>query len=383
MFDEFLVSLLKINDHGRKQRQNIGLHPSSPLERLGNLSIQRDPITSLRYPPITAMGLLEHARVCKCTDDRDRIYALLSVASDSLDFPVDYNKNTTNVFIDLAHHMITKEANLDFLGFTDGRRKLEGLPSWIPDWTCSTVPHPFPKTVWSKNNPDPALVELVKKKEAVFTVADARALWRTINMYNASTGMERPSCYLNRQDPSSLVVRGYKLDQIASVDSGAIFADFSTHEPYKHACCSRVDALKTTASAGASASGALGMHNRTSWTTPDYGRVEFDLSTSIKLRVSWKSFLLQAIPGLNDTVANRTLFETSLGYIGLGSDRIQAGDSLCVIAGAQLPLVLRESNQTENIFEFCGEAYVHGVMDGEAAGDSEEIRLKTRKFVIR
>ena len=383
MFNEFLMSLMKINDHGREQRQNIGLHPSSPLERLGNLSVQRDPITSLQYPPITTMGLLEHARVCRCTDDRDRIYALLPLASDSVDFPVDHKKNAANVFIDLANHMITKEGTLDFLGFTDGRRNLGGLPSWIPDWTCPTVPHPFPKTVWTKDKPDPALVELVKKKEAVFTVADAQALWRRINMYNASTGMEGPSSYLNRQDPSSLVVRGYKLDQVASIDSGSIFADFSTHEPYKRAHCSRVDALKTTASAGAAASGALGMHSRTSWKTPDEGRVVLDLNTNIKLRVSWKRVLLQAIPGLKETVANRTLFETSLGYIGMGSDRIQAGDFVCVIAGAQLPLMLRDSNQTESVFEFCGEAYVHGIMDGEAAGDNEEIRMKTHEFVIR
>jgi len=57
-------------------------------------------------------------------------------------------------------------------------------------------------------------------------------------------------------------------------------------------------------------------------------------------------------------------FISEKGYVGLAPERAVPGDVLCVIIGATVPYVLRRV--AEGGFELVGEAYVHGIMDGEA-----------------
>jgi hypothetical protein len=52
------------------------------------------------------------------------------------------------------------------------------------------------------------------------------------------------------------------------------------------------------------------------------------------------------------------------GYVGLVPEHTRPGDRICVIFGAIVPFVLRKVLGGE--FEIVGEAYVHGIMDGEA-----------------
>jgi hypothetical protein len=63
----------------------------------------------------------------------------------------------------------------------------------------------------------------------------------------------------------------------------------------------------------------------------------------------------------------RCLFRTKRGYLGLGSGTSRPGDSLCIIQGARVPYIFRPCHGEEgNYMELEGEAYVHGIMHGEA-----------------
>jgi hypothetical protein len=68
----------------------------------------------------------------------------------------------------------------------------------------------------------------------------------------------------------------------------------------------------------------------------------------------------------------RTLIETKRGYLGLATDLLDEGDLVCVIGGAQVPLISRD--RTGDTCRFVGECYVHGIMDGEAVQDPEEFQ---------
>ena len=57
-------------------------------------------------------------------------------------------------------------------------------------------------------------------------------------------------------------------------------------------------------------------------------------------------------------------FLSSKGYVGLAPDTSLPDDKIVVIFGVIAPLVLREV--PDGIFELFGEAYTHGIMDGEA-----------------
>jgi hypothetical protein len=67
----------------------------------------------------------------------------------------------------------------------------------------------------------------------------------------------------------------------------------------------------------------------------------------------------------------RTFAVTQAGYIGLVPSYAEVGDEIWVLVGGQVLYVLRETDRTKiqsktKIYEFLGEAYMHGLMDGEA-----------------
>jgi hypothetical protein len=73
----------------------------------------------------------------------------------------------------------------------------------------------------------------------------------------------------------------------------------------------------------------------------------------------------------------RRLFTTRGGFMGLGPAAAQVGDKVYVLLGGQVLYVLRDHGESQ--FEFVGECYVHGMMDGQACSDKspppEEIIL--------
>lgn len=63
----------------------------------------------------------------------------------------------------------------------------------------------------------------------------------------------------------------------------------------------------------------------------------------------------------------RSYFRTHHDYLGLSVQTIQPGDGVYLIAGAAVPYVFRPvSGDRKDRFRLIGEAYVHGVMYGEA-----------------
>jgi hypothetical protein len=73
----------------------------------------------------------------------------------------------------------------------------------------------------------------------------------------------------------------------------------------------------------------------------------------------------------------RTIFVTEDKFVGLGSTEMQDGDEVWIIAGSQLPLVLRPHKDTAGPageirnYRFVCQVYVHGIMHGEAVAQSK------------
>ena len=67
----------------------------------------------------------------------------------------------------------------------------------------------------------------------------------------------------------------------------------------------------------------------------------------------------------------RSFCVTEHGYMGLVPRTARVGDVVCLLEGAQTPFILRANDSSESSGEdlswnLIGEAYIHGVMDGEA-----------------
>jgi hypothetical protein len=93
---------------------------------------------------------------------------------------------------------------------------------------------------------------------------------------------------------------------------------------------------------------------------------------------------------VNDAVVprchGRTFILTAKGMMGLAPLRTEVGDVVTVLEGGYVPFILRPRVQKEGgdgegsetgTFEFVGEAYVHGIMNGEvvAAAKEEDMRM--------
>lgn len=98
----------------------------------------------------------------------------------------------------------------------------------------------------------------------------------------------------------------------------------------------------------------------------------------------------RAVGSLVQTVVDRrNFFISKEGYIRLGPIDIRVGDIICVLKGGSVPFILRRTGkspqETESGLIECkliGEAYVHGLMYGEAVRLGKEGLLEESQFLI-
>lgn len=64
---------------------------------------------------------------------------------------------------------------------------------------------------------------------------------------------------------------------------------------------------------------------------------------------------------------HRCPFLTSKAKLGLGRDIIEANDAIFILSGFRTPFIFRSVGNGQ--YRLIGEAYVHGIMDGEAVVD--------------
>jgi hypothetical protein len=57
---------------------------------------------------------------------------------------------------------------------------------------------------------------------------------------------------------------------------------------------------------------------------------------------------------------HRTLFVTRRGYMGLGTDNVKPGDTVCILFGGSVPFVLRPE---AHFWRFVGDAFVEDLME--------------------
>lgn len=80
------------------------------------------------------------------------------------------------------------------------------------------------------------------------------------------------------------------------------------------------------------------------------------------------------------TMKGRRLATTSTGWLALLPEYTQRGDIIAVLFGCSFPVVLRPLDGCN--YEYIGEAYVHGIMDGEAIDLLQQRELKEQDIVL-
>jgi hypothetical protein len=86
-------------------------------------------------------NLASEFRHTGATDSKDKVYALLAIASNVDDIcpQPDYNLSVKEVFTDVAKSIMRKSCNLDLLSECGSVSSVSGIPSWVPDWSIDRI----------------------------------------------------------------------------------------------------------------------------------------------------------------------------------------------------------------------------------------------------
>lgn len=74
-------------------------------------------------------------------------------------------------------------------------------------------------------------------------------------------------------------------------------------------------------------------------------------------------------------MSGRRPFISADGRVGLRPGDMHPGDTVAIFDGVDVPLVLRQADAGGKLYQLLGEAYVHGIMDGEFVNESTSKRF--------
>lgn len=101
----------------------------------------------IRYLPLAgryqSLDALDNMRLCKCSDQRDRIYTTQAFSDTytTLQIEIDYKVDVKDVYVEFALKHLLSEKDLEFLVHVSddevfpGQQVIDRLPSWVPNWS--------------------------------------------------------------------------------------------------------------------------------------------------------------------------------------------------------------------------------------------------------
>ena len=346
----------------------------------------------LRATCVGSINLHRHGpHNLESTDPRDKIFALLGLAADREEledlgvFP-DYTKSYEQTYATAMAAML-QQGHLSLLSLCQTHGSPRHLPSWIPDWSKS-------------------ITDMLQDVEN-----DHVTVYPRFNASGAKQQNVKVSIIRNEGSIKGISVMCFLYDEIHEI---GYFPDrASSHEvplsetftwPIKWL----LEIIRMTYyneqvygnfsnrlhAAARSSIGGVGWNedaemarvgddrffdavillqkgiNRIKNNRIKFEAQQFLASKAVK-DIAKNSAVVQ--PKLDSEIFGKSLgrlpFITKRGHLGLGYEYIQRGDVVALIRGVQVPFVLR--NHSGGQYEVVGEAYVDGIMDGEAMEGSK------------
>jgi hypothetical protein len=334
------------------------------------------------------------------SDPRDIIFGLLGIAGDteSLGLRPDYAQTVAKVYATATRAMMERcpQYRLEFSVFP---KAMDGLPSWVPDWQqlgrlgfwgyplsygvdfrssgdyvqpSSPVPSqatPDKLPSWRVLRQRGCLVDVVAavyaKDDPALALSEAMdPMWgesyRTLtSILNFATTAYHE---VEGARVGSLLWRTLLLNRLNGEKCGDGFDVFAR----RTFCHEVVPAASLTG-----AEVALVHHHKSCRLALSPRPVDSDSNFQADVDDLLNSMLLHA----SVTCRQRTIFATAGGKLGVGPKDMQKHDVVTILWGTSVPIVLRPVGAH---FMYLGDAYVHGIMDGEfVQGDINE-----KEFII-
>jgi hypothetical protein len=284
---------------------------------------------------------------------------MLGLASDTdqLGIRPDYSKSWDAVYIDTARALL-QHGHTDVLVFSQHSSDHKILPTWVPDWT-TTIQEPCGGCVadacFSASGQKSLCMVPTPLSNAARLIALHGARVDTITHVGAPwlPTIER---YAHDWAQSATFVSEIEsfCDQSNRLDRPIYKSTKQREEAVWRIPCGDMDRLSDNSS-----------RTRAHPTSPSVLE-GFELLKagfeSDEARDSISRKLGSYTISMGDQFKRRP-FLSEQGYVGLAPSHAEAGDVIVIIYGAIVPFILREVGNGR--YNLVGEAYVHGIMDGE------------------
>jgi hypothetical protein len=333
------------------------------------------------------LQILSLAREKASTDPKDKVFALFGVF-DELGIAIprpDYNLSLKQVYAEAAISCIEHDKSLRILFQAPSDHRFSALPSWVPDWS---------DVGW--RNPDPRSGSISKEFSAAGTsesewsysrehltlsvkgrvIDSITSVGGTMNIEtDADLGIQ-DNLTINARDIIGNTNWKFKALLDTMHIAFAVFKDwvnlssqtqvYPNHEAVK-------SAFKRTLVEDEPAESETG-ESFEAWyqlmTSPS--TISEINSTEQQTFQSFLSLQLTTGPASRYHLralahsARKRFFITSNKLFGTAADIIVAGDLIAIVAGLNMPVILRS---TEDGYRLVTHAYVHGIMGGDAWGN--------------
>ncbi|KAF2996079.1 hypothetical protein E8E13_004425 [Curvularia kusanoi] len=313
---------------------------------------------------------LIRARPFKCENPRDKVFSQLGLGR-TIFFP-NYGFTVSQAYIGAAIHIILQADSLLILTCVEGREFQTpefDLPSWVPDWSrCD-------------------FLGLRITGYEHFNAHGGRSKYANVRLSNGKTVLD---------------VQAYRIDTIEETfetkkefhknpGSSKLWTSIDKLSPWRrtrNGILTPKEAvwrtLSTNREGGSSDEGAK------------YPASE-EMGMSFTKWIEWRDALHEgnADPSSLEKLENdasrfelhysramiQRLFRTRGEYFGMGPPSLRKGDSIWIVAGCRVPIILRQEDGSAH-YSLIGGSYVHCFMDGEAVKDHEGRNLDVNFEII-
>ncbi|KAI4178379.1 MAG: hypothetical protein L6R41_008413 [Letrouitia leprolyta] len=355
------------------------------------------------------MGAIVLTRSFKSSDPRDKVFALLGFYDECDELLPDYTKSVLDVLTEATEFQLKYAEELIVLSLVEDKRyrQLKALPSWVPDYSVRTldsvgivkqnvfcvsrglkpewkVKEPGvlslramqidevtcvgeSKLEWETAWVDPKWVSILRGMNDIYTTGEDKleAFWRTLieDTDDRWNDIEDPSKLTH--PASASLAQSFRCSILVRASWAVIDA---RHSPSSEQSIAAIFASLELLSTMDPCNLIPTVDEVRQFVDRESSFVIDELRTDKHIHSLPHEFL--PYPEALRAVKEARFFRTSKGYMGTGSLSMEEGNSIWLTPGAEVFFILREKPGTDR-FELVGDAYVHGLMHGEACKDVE------------
>lgn len=388
---------LKVNSYIPKRVINKYLVCYNVIDSLSDYRDQwREPDGSMTLS--TMYGLLHDHRHRLCSDDRDKIFGLLGLVTNWLGIgPIqaDYELDVRTLYEQVILSDIKGTNSLRALVGDLEKYRHPELASWVTDWTNPAIESDWhqpsrrracvsyvdykatgSKDLEMKIHPCSILCLAGSRIDRVSAIGDQKTYGETVEM--------RQKCFVLWYLFAGLDKDPHRAYCCGGTWTEAFWRTMCGDFIYTRSGRRRVNPEIDEAVYISWCTSYIGSPFHPDGLTPEQRAPYVSDARFAKLRHQWsesESHEGNSIDFAMNANLPRTLFITESGLIGMGPSSMTVGDEVYVLFGGNLPFILSDSGKQavlepgqapQKLYYLRGDAYVHGIMDGETV-DSDSV----------